>query len=122
MPDRFSDELRAAAAPIWEAQHDHPFVRGIGDGSLDPERFNFWIRQDYLFLIDYSRLLALGAARARELETMRRFADLARATLREEMDLHRSYAAELGITAAELEAERMTPTTRGYSIPVRATG
>ena len=59
-----SDELRAAAAEVWEAQHAHPFVRGIGDGTLDEERFRFYVRQDYLFLIDYGRLLSLGAARA----------------------------------------------------------
>lgn len=110
-----SAELRAATAEVWEAQHDHPFVRGIGDGTLDGERFALWIRQDYLFLIEYARMLALGAARAPDLETMVRFADLAQAVLREEMDLHRSYAAELGIGGAELEAEAMLPTTRGYT-------
>ena len=110
-----SDELRRAADPIWEAQHRHPFVRGIGDGSLDLERFRFWVRQDYRFLIEYARMLALGAARAPDLETMRRLADLAQATLGEEMDLHRAYAGELGISAEELEAEPMAPTTRGYT-------
>ena len=73
-----SEELRRAADPIWRAQHDHPFVRGIGDGTLDLERFRFWVRQDYRFLIEYGRLLALGAARAPDLETMRRLADLCR--------------------------------------------
>jgi thiaminase (transcriptional activator TenA) len=111
----FSDELRAAAADVWEAQHGHPFVVGIGDGSLELERFAFWVRQDYLFLIEYSRMLALGAARAPDLATMRRFADLAQATLGSEMDLHRSYCEELGISRAELERERMAPTTRGYT-------
>ena len=103
------------ASEIWEAQHRHPFVRGIGDASLDLDRFGFWIRQDYLFLIEYSRMLAMGAARAPGLATMRRLADLAHATLREEMDLHRAYAGELGISAEELEAEAMAPTTRGYT-------
>ena len=65
-----SEELRRAADPIWRAQHDHPFVRGIGDGTLDLERFRFWVRQDYRFLIEYGRLLALGAARAPDLETI----------------------------------------------------
>lgn len=115
MTSRLSDELRATAATVWHAQHDHPFVRGIGDGTLDGERFALWIRQDYLFLIEYARMLALGAARAPDLETMGRFADLAQAVLREEMDLHRSYAAELGIDGAELEREAMLPTTRGYT-------
>ncbi len=112
---RVSDELRAVAAEVWGAQHDHPFVRGIGDGTLDGERFALWIRQDYRFLIEYARMLALGAARAPDLETMRRFADLAQAVLGEETDLHRSYAAELGIDGGELEREPMLPTTRGYT-------
>jgi thiaminase (transcriptional activator TenA) len=59
----FNAELRASAEEIWEAQHRRPFVRGIADGTLDLERFRFWVRQDYLFLIEYSRLLALAAAR-----------------------------------------------------------
>src|ERR687897_274793 len=110
-----SEELRAAAASIWDAQHAHPFVRGIGEGTLDRERFRFWVRQDYLFLIEYARMLSLGAARAPDLETMERFADLAQATLRGEMELHRSYAAELGIAPVALEAESMAPTTRAYT-------
>jgi thiaminase (transcriptional activator TenA) len=109
----FSAELRAAADPVWEAQHAHPFVRGIGDGSLDLDRFGHYVRQDYLFLIDYGRLLALGAARAPDLATMARFAELTQEILVTEMDLHRTYAAEFGIQ--DLEAERMTPTTRAYT-------
>ena len=113
--DGFSNELRRAADRVWEAQHAHPFVRGIGDGSLDVEKFAYFIRQDYLFLIDYARLLALGAARAPDLATMRRLAELAQAVLGEEMDLHRSYATEFGIGSADLEAEPIAPTTRGYT-------
>ena len=78
---KFSEQLREAAAEIWEAQHRHPFVQGIGDGSLDLERFKHWIRQDYLYLIDYSRLFALAAARSPDLATMTRFASLLNETL-----------------------------------------
>ncbi|GAG24975.1 unnamed protein product, partial [marine sediment metagenome] len=56
MSARFSDRLYRLARPVWEAQHNHPFVGGIGDGTLDIEKFKFWVRQDYLFLIDYARL------------------------------------------------------------------
>lgn len=112
---RFSEELRQAAAEVWEAQHEHPFVAGIADGTLDPDRFRFYIRQDYLFLIDYGRLLALACARASRLELMERFADLAQSTLRTEMELHRAYAAEWGISLAQLEAERPQAATRAYT-------
>ncbi|MDO8613324.1 MAG: thiaminase II [Dehalococcoidia bacterium] len=115
MNERFTDRLYRLARPVWEAQHSHPFVRGIGDGSLDIERFKFWVCQDYLFLIDYARLLALAVARAPDLDSMRRFADLVHGTLNVEMNLHQSYAAEFGISTAELEAEEKAPTTRGYT-------
>src|SRR6188472_4013266 len=77
----FSDQLRTASDPIWAAQHEHPFIRGIGDGSLEPEKFRHYIRQDYLFLLEYARLLALGCARAPEAAAMTRFAQLAEAVL-----------------------------------------
>jgi thiaminase (transcriptional activator TenA) len=110
-----SERLRAAGDGIWRAQHEHPFVRGIGDGTLEEELFRFWIRQDYVFLIEYARLLALAAARAPDLDTMTRFAELVHETLHDEMALHRSYSAELGISAGELEREAPAPTTRGYT-------
>jgi thiaminase/transcriptional activator TenA len=66
----FSDQLRKAADPIWVAQHEHPFLRGIGEGTLEPSKFQHYVRQDYLFLIDYARLLALGCARAPRLDAM----------------------------------------------------
>jgi thiaminase/transcriptional activator TenA len=110
----FSAELREAAAPVWEAQVAHPFVQGIGDGSLPEDRFRFYVRQDYLFLTDYGRLLALGAARAPRLEWMRRFAALAQAVLETEMDLHRQFAARWGITTEQLSSERTAPATDAY--------
>lgn len=111
----YSNHLRDVADPIWRAQHDHPFVRGIGDGTLDPDRFSFWLRQDYLFLIDYARLFAAAALRAPDLDAMSRFAGLLHETLTREMNLHRSYVAGFGITAADLERERKAPTTQGYT-------
>ena len=110
-----SDSLRARANDIWSAQHDHPFVRGIGDGTLDHDRFAFWLRQDYLYLIDYARTFAYAAARSPDLGTMSRFSRLLRETLESEMDLHRSLAAEFGSSADDLEREKKTPTTQGYT-------
>jgi thiaminase/transcriptional activator TenA len=73
------------------------------------------VRQDYLFLVEYCRLLALAAARSPDLITLRRFAELLRSTAVTEMDLHRSYAAQFGIGIKEMEAEEMAPATRSYT-------
>lgn len=104
--------LRDAAAEVWEASLQHPFVQGIGDGTLDERAFQWYVRQDYLFLIDYGRLLSLGAARAPRLSWMRRFAALSLAVLETEMELHRSFAARWGVT--DLESVAVEPATAAY--------
>jgi thiaminase/transcriptional activator TenA len=108
---RRSEALRDAA-PSWEASLAHPFVRGLGDGSLPEASFSFYIRQDYLFLIDYGRLLSLGAARAPRLSWMRTFAGLASSVLETEMSLHREFAARWDVV--DLESERAAPATSAY--------
>ena len=115
MTERFTERLRQQAVGIWNAQNQHPFVRGIGDGTLELERFKFWLRQDYVFLLEYARLLALAAARSPDLKTLMRFATLLKDTVETEMSLHRDYAAEFHISPEELERESPAPTTRAYA-------
>ena len=115
VPERFTTRLRERADSVWRAQLEHPFVRGIGDGTLPLDRFAHWVRQDYRFLVEYCRLFALAAARAPDLATLRKFAELLQATAVTEMDLHRTYAAGFGVTTDDLEAEEMAPVTRAYT-------
>jgi thiaminase/transcriptional activator TenA len=111
----FADELFLHVRHIWDAQLMHPFVRGLGDGSLPTERFARWVRQDYLYLKEYARLFAWAVAKADRLESMGWYAAVLHLTLNTEMALHREYAQRFGIAAAELEAEPMWPTTRAYT-------
>lgn len=113
--DSFSAALRRAADRIWEEQHQHPFVRGIGTGTVPRHQFERWVRQDYLFLIQYCRLFGYAAARSPDLATLVCFAELLHATTTKEMDLHRDFAARFGIRRAELESEEMAPATRAYT-------
>lgn len=110
-----SDELHQSARPIWDAQLRHPFVVGIGDGSLPEERFANWVRQDYRYLIEFARVFAWAVAKADRLESMSWYATVLDLTLNTEMALHRAYAERFGISAAELEATPMWPTTRAYT-------
>lgn len=111
----FIEDMERRALTVRRAILSHPFVTGVGDGTLEVARFKYYVMQDYVYLIDYSRVLALAAASAPDLETMRWFAQLLEATLTTEMDLHRSYCAEFGITAAALEETRAAPTTYAYT-------
>ena len=111
----FADDVEKTAEPIRLAILNHPFVMGIGDGTLDVEKFKFYVRQDYVYLIEYSRVLALASARAPDLDTMGRFSDLLHETLHTEMELHRRYCGQFGITRRELEETNAAPTTLAYT-------
>lgn len=93
----------------------HPFVTGVGDGTLPAEKFRYYVTQDYAYLIDYSRVLALASARSPRLEDMSWFAGLLDETLNVEMSLHRGYCQEFGISAQELESTVASPTTVAYA-------
>lgn len=111
----FTDDLEPVATPIWDAILEHPMVERLGEGTLDEEPFRYWVEQDYVYLVEYSRVFAYGAANAPDRERMGTFADLLESTITTEMDLHRSYAAEFGISEADLEATDPSPTTRAYT-------
>ena len=58
-----AERLLDASKDIWAKYHEHPFVKGIADGSLDKEKFKYYMIQDYLYLIDYTKVFAVGAAK-----------------------------------------------------------
>jgi len=60
MPYRFSD-LKKACPTGWQDYIEHSFVRQLGDATLAPEAFQHYLKQDYLFLIQFARAFALAA-------------------------------------------------------------
>ncbi|MET3685410.1 thiaminase/transcriptional activator TenA [Priestia megaterium] len=112
---KFSERLYEKLQPIWRQNHNHPFVQGMGDGTLEKEKFRFYMIQDYLYLIDYAKLFAIGAMKATDFQTMGKFAALLDSTLNEEMSLHREYAKKFEISEKELEKAQPSPTTLAYT-------
>jgi thiaminase/transcriptional activator TenA len=111
----FSENLRRQADAIYRRIFDHPMVTGIGDGSLPVDRFKFYVKQDYLYLVEYAKVTALAVAKGRNVDTMSRLASLLHETLNTEMELHRSYCREFGISREELESTTAAPTTHAYT-------
>jgi thiaminase/transcriptional activator TenA len=112
---KLTDTLFAVAEPMWASQLRHPFVRKLGDGTLEEDRFKRWVLQDYRYLKEFARVFAWAAAKADSLEAMSWYASVLDLTLNTEMELHRRYAQRFGLTSSELEAAPMWPTTRAYT-------
>lgn len=120
-----SARLHELDRPIWERCHAHPFVRGIGDGSLDLEKFRFFLLQDDLYLFAYAQVFAYGVINARDPQLMRVFAENVDTILGGEMKIHRAYMARLGITKEQIFSVRSALANLSYThymLSVAATG
>ena len=115
MAESVSSRLHEAAAPIWQACLNHPFVTGIGDGTLGVEKFQYFMLQDYLYLFDYARVFALGVVKARDPKLMRTFAENVNAILGGEMNIHRAYMERLGITEDQVFAVKPALDNTSYT-------
>ena len=99
-----SQRLYQAARPIWAACLSHPFVTGIGDGTLPVEKFQYFMLQDYLYLFDYAKVFALGVVKAQDRKLMQTFSQNVHSILNGEMNIHRAYMQRLGITEDQVFA------------------
>jgi len=112
---QFYFTIRTKSHNLWESITSHPFVQGIGDGTLSRERYEFFLKQDYLYLIEFSRFIALATARADQLADMAYLSRLLKVTLETEMEIHRSTCKNYGISPQELEATRPALITTAYA-------
>ncbi len=110
-----TDRLYESARDIWEGYHQHPFVTGIGDGTLPPEKFRFFMVQDYLYLYEYSRLFALGVVKAKDHDLMRTFSEMTDSTLNGEMKTHQNYMARLNISRQDIASAKMSLVNSSYT-------
>ena len=88
---------------IWDKYNKHPFVMGIEDGTLDKEKFRYYIIQDYLYLQEYAKTFAIGIAKAKSLETIKLFSKYINILTGEEMNIHKGYMGKFKISEEELE-------------------
>jgi thiaminase/transcriptional activator TenA len=115
METPFRDILTQAAQPIWDAILVHPFLRELGAGTLPHERFLYFLRQDYLYLFEFARVLCVAGSKAEDLETLEMFAKHAANTVAVERTMHTGFIQRLGLQTSELLEIERTPTTQAYT-------
>ncbi|WP_017727759.1 thiaminase II [Halalkalibacterium ligniniphilum] len=113
---KFSEYLRQKVDSIWEASFQHPFVKGVADGSLPLECFSYYVQQDSFYLSQFAQVQSLGAAKALDFHTTSRMAFHAKSTYDAEHLLHEGFAKELGISKeGTIVVDEPAPTAIAYT-------
>ena len=110
--ENFSDELKIAAAPIWEKIFKHPFLVAIKNGSLPIETFRYYLTQDYLYLEGFARTVAMALAKAPDSETLEELSH--RVLTPVERPLHHKLLAEAEVTLTSIYEAGPSPTNTAY--------
>jgi len=96
---------------LAQACLDHPFVRGLADGTLDPAVFRDYVAQDAFYLRAFVKAYALALARCDEPAAAQAFHELIGGAL-QEIAMHRDYARTLGL---DLDAVRPNAACLAYT-------
>jgi thiaminase/transcriptional activator TenA len=100
---RFTDELWQSTLPVYEEILRLPFINELTDGTLSRERFVFYMKQDALYLQDFSRSLAITGSRFPEPEHAQVFMGFAHGVFAVERQLHETYFRDFNVA---LDVER----------------
>ena len=115
-------QLQQACQSEWDAYIQHDFVQQLGNGTLAADAFRHYLKQDYLFLIQFARAFALAAYKSPTLEDLRQAKAGLEAIVDLEMGLHIQYCREWGISEQELQALPEARATMAYTRYVLDTG
>jgi thiaminase/transcriptional activator TenA len=88
---------------IWLDYIKHEFVQKLANDSLHENCFLNYLKQDYLFLIQFSKAWSLAILKSDNLEEMKIAASTVNELINFEMGLHISLCEKYGISKLDLE-------------------
>lgn len=88
---KWSEKVWAEALPVYNDIINMPFIKELAAGTLDVEKFKYYLQQDAHYLEYFARALAIIAAKTREIDTMLDFIRFSEGAIVVERALHDSY-------------------------------
>lgn len=93
---KWSENAWNTAKPIYNKILEQPFINGLIDGTLDKEKFSFYIQQDALYLAEYGKVLTGIASKLNKPEHISAFIHFAGESVSVEQALHTTFVSKIG--------------------------
>lgn len=107
---KWSDDAWQAALPVYNKIIDMPFIKELADGTLDIEKFKYYLQQDAHYLEYFARTLAIAAAKLPDVDAMLQYIRFAEGAVVVERALHDSYFKQYNVG----ERAAISPTCHHY--------
>ena len=103
------------AMPVWQKCLETDFVQGIGNGTLDIDRFKYYIIQDSIYLRNFARVIAMGIVKANDISQVKAFYSLLTFVNADEGDTRLEYLKRFGISDADADKYPEHPANKAYT-------
>lgn len=107
---KWSENAWQEALPIYNSITGMPFIKELAAGTLNVEKFKYYLQQDAHYLEYFARSLAVIAAKVRDVDTMLDFIRFSEGAVVVERALHDSYFKDYGLT----ERAEISPACQHY--------
>lgn len=101
--------------PTWDDYIQHDFVKQLAAGTLAADSFRHYLIQDYLYLIHYTRVMALSVYKSKTLVQMRVGQAGINAMLDMEIGMYLDFCRQWDIPLEEVENAAESSITIAYS-------
>jgi len=119
---RHYDQWRITCATQWHAFTRHKFFLALADGSLPRKNFVHFLRQDYIFLIQFARSWGQAASKGSDIAEIRMATTMMHELVNSKMQMHVALCNDEGVSERELFQTTETPATTAYLIHFENTG
>lgn len=114
MTTSFSALMRERYDHLFEAFYEHPFLRGLADGTASRESVLHYVGQDNQYLTAYLRCYGLGLARSGDRDWMTWFTRSMVFLLEDETHPHHVLCEAFGVRYEDAQIDRLAPSAQAY--------
>nr|AGF93056.1 transcriptional activator, TenA family [uncultured organism] len=110
-----TERLRKEADEIWKEIKEHPFVVELYTGDLPLDKFEFYILQDYYYLVKSIRNFSIISSKASSVDNMREVTEILHLEAQSEFEGYEEFLDRLGYSLEDAAKVEPIPVNVSYS-------
>ena len=111
----FMQECIDYSLDVWQQCQQHPFILGLGDGTLPLSHFKGYMIDDSIYLREYARTFAFAMAKSTTLKEIRAYYSILPFVQNNEDATRIKYLRQWGISDQDIEDSIPRPENKAYA-------
>lgn len=111
----FTKELKIICKKEWDYGLNHIFLKELGLGTLELQKFQNYLIQDYYYLLEFAKIFAILAKKSSDEYLLEKFTRLQFDTLFIELSIHKDYMKKFSISKKVFNNTKVSIWNKAYT-------